>query len=288
VVRTKRVALAGSFDNLRSKHLRLLEEASKWGEVRVWLWSDDAVQALAGHPPMFPEGERLYLLQAMRYVRDVSLVPGLLDPDALPAAAAGETDLWVVEEAHDTRQKQAHAKSLGIEYRVLKEADLKGFPVPPFRTPAFDSGRKRVVVTGCYDWLHSGHVRFFEEASGLGDLFVVVGHDRNIKLLKGEGHPMFSEAERRYSVQAVKYVQQTLISSGHAWMDAEPEAALIKPHIYVVNEDGDRPEKRDFCAANGIEYVVLKRLPKDGLPNRQSTDLRGFQGRNAELDPQGG
>jgi hypothetical protein len=25
-----------------------------------------------------------------------------------------------------------------------------------------------------------------------------------------------------------------------------------------------------------IEYVVLKRLPKEGLPRRQSTELRGF------------
>jgi hypothetical protein len=44
----------------------------------------------------------------------------------------------------------------------------------------------------------------------------------------------------------------------------------------VVNEDGDQPEKRAFCRARGIEYVVLERKPKDGLPGRQSTDLRGY------------
>ncbi len=133
-----------------------------------------------------------------------------------------------------------------------------------------------MIVTGCYDWFHSGHVRFFEEASALGDLYVVVGHDANIKLLKGEGHPLISQAERRYLVHAVRCVCQALISTGHGWMDAEPEVALIKPHFYVVNEDGDKPEKRAFCAAHGIEYVVLKRLPKAGLPRRESTLLRGF------------
>ena len=46
--------------------------------------------------------------------------------------------------------------------------------------------------------------------------------------------------------------------------------------MYVVNEDGDKPEKREFCRAHGLEYVVLKRTPKEGLPRRQSTDLRGF------------
>jgi hypothetical protein len=43
-----------------------------------------------------------------------------------------------------------------------------------------------------------------------------------------------------------------------------------------VNEDGDRPEKRSFCETRGIRYMVLKRIPKKGLPKRVSTDLRGF------------
>ena len=54
-----------------------------------------------------------------------------------------------------------------------------------------------MIVTGCYDWLHSGHVRFFEEVSQLGDLYVVVGNDANLKLLKGEGHPLFPGAQER-------------------------------------------------------------------------------------------
>jgi hypothetical protein len=52
--------------------------------------------------------------------------------------------------------------------------------------------------------------------------------------------------------------------------------ARIQPHIYAVNEDGDQPEKREYCEAHGVEYRILKRLPKEGLPTRRSTDLRGF------------
>ena len=136
--------------------------------------------------------------------------------------------------------------------------------------------RKKVVVTGCYDWFHSGHVRFFEEVSELGDLYVVAGNDANVRILKGEGHPLLPQAERRYMVQSVRYVKQALISTGQGWMDAEPEIAVIRPDMYAVNEDGDKPEKREFCQTHGIQYVVLKRTPKAGLPRRQSTDLRGF------------
>lgn len=131
-------------------------------------------------------------------------------------------------------------------------------------------------MTSCFDWFHSGHVRFFEEVSELGDLYVVVGHDANIRLLKGEGHPMFPQEQRRYMVGSIRYVTQALISSGHGWLDAEPEIERLRPDIYAVNEDGDKPEKRRYCESHGIEYVVLKRLPKPGLPKRQSTTLRGF------------
>jgi len=59
-------------------------------------------------------------------------------------------------------------------------------------------------------------------------------------------------------------------------MDAEPEIEVIEPRFYVVNEDGDHPEKREFCRRARIEYVVLSRRPKPGLPARDSTALRGF------------
>ena len=61
-------------------------------------------------------------------------------------------------------------------------------------------GAPRVVVTGCYDWLHSGHVRFFMDAAELGAVYAVVGSDRNVGLLKGPGHPLQREDERRYMV----------------------------------------------------------------------------------------
>jgi cytidyltransferase-like protein len=272
----KTVVLTGGFDNFKSQHVRLLEEASKLGDVHVLLWPDEALRALEGRPPKFPEEERYYLLQADRYVKDVRLVRGQADRDSLPGVSGINPEIWVVDEASGNPRKQAYCKLHGIQYQVLKKEDLEGFPVLPFNPPSDRATRKRVIVTGCFDWFHSGHVRFFEEVSGLGELYVVVGHDANIKLLKGEGHPMFSQEERRYMVQSVRFVKQALISSGQGWMDAEPEVAVIRPDIFAVNEDGDVPEKRAFCKEHGIEYVVLKRIPKEGLPLRQSTRLRGF------------
>jgi cytidyltransferase-like protein len=272
----KTVVLTGAFDDLKSHHVRMLEEASKLGDVHVLLWSDATTSALEGCSPKFPQEERCYLLRTDRYVNSVKLVTGPVDRHALPQVNGFRPDIWVVDEASDDPAKRVCADALGIEYCVVKNNQLSGFPELPCDPEGERSREKRVLVTGCFDWFHSGHVKFFEETARLGKLYVVVGHDANLRLLKGAGHPMFAQDERRYMVQSVRFVTRALISSGHGWMDAEPEIALIKPDIYAVNEDGDVPEKRAFCEQYDIEYVVLKRTPKEGLPLRQSTNLRGF------------
>ena len=277
----KAVAVTGSFDDLRSQHVRFLEEAGKLGAVRVLLWSDAAVTALTGKPPKFPLPERQYLVQATRYVSSVEQIDDLpYDPDALSIAAGLRPDIWAVTEADDTAQKRAFCTAHDLGYHVVTAVDVSGFPPSPAEELSAisyqPSARPKVIVTGCYDWLHSGHVRFFEEVSELGNLYVAVGNDANVRHLKGAGHPLQCQDERRYMVGAIRYVTQALLTSGHGWMDAEPEIERLKPDMYAVNEDGDVPEKRAFCQAHGLRYVVLKRTPKDGLSKRSSTDLRGF------------
>jgi cytidyltransferase-like protein len=270
----KQVILCGAFDDLRSRHLRFLEEASKLGELSVALWPDETIQAITGQPPKFPLAERLYFLNAVRYVARVVPLSGIVDVNAIPELADPKPQVWADEEASANPIRQARCRLQGIEYRVLPPRLMDGFPEPPLMPSP--SGRKKVIVTGCYDWFHSGHVRFCEEVSAYGDLYVVVGNDRNIQLLKGEGHPLLTEAERRYVVGSIKYVKQALISTGEGWLDADPEIQRLQPDIYAVNEDGDKGGKREYCAERGIEYLVLKRTPAPGLQRRSSTDLRGF------------
>lgn len=272
-----RVLVSGSFDDLRSRQIRFLDEAARMGErLVVLLWSDDGVIAATRSDPKFPQAERKYLVESMRAVDAVSLVNIVESPDALPADfSAHPGDTWVVGPDGDSALKREFCRARGLNFRVISAQELAGFPTLEVRDDG-DAGRKKVVVTGCYDWLHSGHVRFFEEASAFGDLYVVVGGDENVRFLKGPGHPLFPEDERRYSVQGVRFVKQALISTGWGWMDAEPEIERIRPDIYLVNEDGDKPEKKAFCEERGLEYVVLKRAPREGLPRRESTQLRGF------------
>ncbi|MHC4509258.1 MAG: adenylyltransferase/cytidyltransferase family protein [Planctomycetota bacterium] len=269
------VVVSGGFDDIRSSDIRVLQEAARLGPLHVLLWSDQSLRSATGKAPKFPESERLYFLQAVRFVHKVSLVTCRLGADEPPSVQGVHPCAWVVRESDDTAAKRAFCKSKNLAYRVLAKADLAGFPEAAQAEPGTTSGKK-VLVTGCYDWFHSGHVRFFEEVSELGELYVVVGHDANIRALKGQGHPMFPQEQRCYMVASIRYVRQALISTGQGWLDAEPELKCLRPDIYAVNEDGDKPEKRTYCREHGIEYVVLKRLPKAGLPRRESTVMRGF------------
>lgn len=133
--------------------------------------------------------------------------------------------------------------------------------------------RPKVLVSGCYDLLHAGHVAFFETAAQYGDLYVCIGADDNIARLKQHA-PKFTEAERLYIVQAIRYVTHARISSGTGMLDFEPDLAEIKPDMFIVNEDGGSEDKRRLCEKYGVQYIVLPRIPKAGLPARSSTSIK--------------
>ena len=133
--------------------------------------------------------------------------------------------------------------------------------------------KRKVFVSGCYDLLHSGHVEFFKQASQYGDLYVGIGSDKTIAALKGH-KTMYSEQERLFMVRAIRYVKEAYINQGEGFLDFLPTLDIVRPDCLVVNEDGDREEKRALCRQRGMEYIVLKRVPSDGLAARSSTDLK--------------
>ena len=129
---------------------------------------------------------------------------------------------------------------------------------------------KKVMVSGCYDLLHAGHIAFFKTAAKYGKLHVYLGQDENVKFLKGKA-PYFSQEERKYMVGAVRYVEKANIASGSGMLDFEPDMKVLKPDIFVVNHDGYTEGKKRICEENGVELVVLERIPEEGLPERSSS-----------------
>lgn len=132
---------------------------------------------------------------------------------------------------------------------------------------------KKVFVSGCYDLMHGGHVAFFKTASAYGDLYVSIGRDVNLLLLKGK-KPVFSEEERLYIVKSIRYVHDAFLGSGTGMLDFEPDLKRIKPDIFIVNHDGHTIDKEALCKKLGIEYLILERIPEPGLPARSSSGTK--------------
>ena len=144
-----------------------------------------------------------------------------------------------------------------------------------------------VLVSGTFDLLHSGHVRFFQTAAAYGELHVGVGSDRTVAALKGRP-PITSEGERLFMVNALAAVSSAFVSSGAGYLDFEPEMRALRPDVFVVNHDGDHPDKAALCRELGTEYVVLDRVPEDGLPERSTTALRAGSRMPFRIDLCGG
>jgi len=132
---------------------------------------------------------------------------------------------------------------------------------------------KKVMVTGCFDLLHSGHVAFLKEASKLGEVYVCIGNNANVFQLKGR-YPVNPEAERRYMIEALSGVKECRVNRGFGIIDFLEEIEEIRPDVFLVNEDGATPAKAEICKSKSIEYHVLQRIPHDNLPPRSTTTLR--------------
>jgi cytidyltransferase-like protein len=134
-------------------------------------------------------------------------------------------------------------------------------------------GDKKVLVSGCYDLLHAGHIAFFKSAAAYGKLYVGVGSDKNIHTLKNHA-TYFSEEERVYILNSIKYIEKAFVNTDTGMLDFETELRSGKYDIFLVNSDGHTPEKEKLCKESGIEYIVLERIPEMGLPPRSSSETK--------------
>lgn len=157
----------------------------------------------------------------------------------------------------------------------------------PSRDENLNAERGRVMVSGCFDLLHSGHVAFLEEAATWGELHVALGSDRTVLGLKGRP-PVNSETERQYLLQALRCVHTAHVSTGSGLLDFLPELDRLRPDVFFVNADGDGAAKRAAVEARGVRYEVAQRKPHGDLVARSTTALRQVNVVPYRLDLAGG
>jgi cytidyltransferase-like protein len=124
---------------------------------------------------------------------------------------------------------------------------------------AKDSGL--VVVTGVFDLLHIGHLRFLEAARRLGDtLNVGVEDDERVRRWKGPERPIQSQEDRCDLLNALRVVDQVFLISGER-VDPDYYVELLRPlgarYLAVTADDPFLAEKRASMSQIGVEVVVV-------------------------------
>ncbi len=94
-------------------------------------------------------------------------------------------------------------------------------------------GKRIVHCHGVFDLLHIGHIRYFDQASRMGDvLFVTVTPD--IYVDKGAHRPAFTEVLRAEAIASLDKVDYVAINK---WMTAEETLRILRPNVYVKGSE---------------------------------------------------
>jgi len=118
-----------------------------------------------------------------------------------------------------------------------------------------EAGRRVVHCHGVFDLLHIGHIRYFEQARGFGDVLVVtVTPDRLVD--KGNNRPAFTEQLRAEAIASLGVVDYVAVNE---WPTAEETLRLLKPDVYVKGSDFKSVDD-DRTGKLVLEQAVCKEL----------------------------
>lgn len=124
-------------------------------------------------------------------------------------------------------------------------------------------GGKLVLTNGAFDVLHVGHVRYLNEAAGLGDMLVVaINGDDSVRELKGPGRPINKVSERAEMLRALRCVDRVVEFTDRR---ATGVIEAIKPHVYTkggdYTPDSLIDEEKELLDRLGTEIRILSLVP---------------------------
>ncbi len=141
-----------------------------------------------------------------------------------------------------------------------------------------EAGRTVVFTNGVFDLLHPGHVRYLQQARGLGDVLIVaINTDRSVRANKGPDRPITPEAERAEVLSALACVDAVTIFDEETPFDV---ISALQPDVLVKGADwaADAIVGRDIVEARGGRVVRV--------PVEQGHSTTSIVGRIRSTDPQ--
>jgi D-beta-D-heptose 7-phosphate kinase/D-beta-D-heptose 1-phosphate adenosyltransferase len=116
---------------------------------------------------------------------------------------------------------------------------------------------KKVLLGGCFDLLHRGHIEQIKKAKELGDYLIInLSSDKQVKKKKGNGRPVIPENDRKEMLLALRYVDEVIC------MDTEELnlpllLEIAKPDILIANKGNNDYDK--ICKKYNVKIIKLDR-----------------------------
>ena len=119
------------------------------------------------------------------------------------------------------------------------------------------SGKKIIMTNGCFDIIHTGHVRYLSKAKSLGDYLVIaVNDDESVKRLKGNGRPINTLEDRMIVLNSLASVNLVIPFSQDT-----PEEIISSVNPDVLVKGGDYKEENiagaESVRKSGGEVVIV-------------------------------
>lgn len=131
-------------------------------------------------------------------------------------------------------------------------------------------GKKLVLTNGCFDLLHTGHIRYLEQARACGDaLIVAVNSDASVRELKGPERPLNGELDRAEVLAALRCVDHVTIFTGKRVTEV---IRALRPAVYAKGGDYT-PETLDAGERVALEEAGVDIRILELVPGRSTTGI---------------
>jgi FAD synthetase len=130
--------------------------------------------------------------------------------------------------------------------------------------------QKIVLVGGCFDILHLGHIVFLEKAKSYGEyLIILLESDQTIKKLKGINRPIHTQFERAKVLSAIKYVDFIILLPEMIGDNTYDELVKnIKPSVIATTKgDPGLIHKKRQAKLVGVKLTQIPRVPEKSTTN---------------------
>jgi len=124
-------------------------------------------------------------------------------------------------------------------------------------------GSRVILVGGCFDILHYGHIHFLKKAKALGDYLVVaLESDKNIKRLKGKKRPIHGQSQRREMLESLRFVDQVIVLADEMKdKDYKKLVGIVSPRVIAVTSgDPIIKKKRKQAEEIGADLIEIPRI----------------------------